>query len=451
MWKVACITLASIILLSACTEREKTLKGERIDVRVPLALSVDRVSDPDAETITYADLAPKLNAPRGIQLSPVRFNSEWPQLNGGSAHTIRHPALSLQPQRLWTRSIGSGNSKKQRISASPVIGGGFVFALDSQSNLTIHTKGGDFVRKISLVPTYESGSDASSGGLAYDNGFIFVTTGFGELRAYRPESGDLIWIQKFDAPAIFAPTVADDLVFVITQDSQAWGIDRLNGRLRWNWQSPDSPASTPAGSTPAIWGDSVILPFPSGEIVMANYKTGRVNWRSTVGGARGAAARSVLPSVSGAPVIKDGVVYAANQAGRMSAFDLETGLEIWSVSEGSYSPVWPEAGSVFLVSDAAELIRLDASSGEQIWASALPSYKSSSPRRRKAVFANFGPVLAGGRMLVASSDGLMRHYDPVTGNLLATSELPSGAAAAPIVADATLYVIDDRGNLTAFR
>ncbi len=53
-------------------------------------------------------------------------------------------------------------------------------------------------------------------------------------------------------------------------------------------------------------------------------------------------------------------------------------------------------GSVFLVSDQAELVRLDAATGQEIWVKDLPYFRRDRGKRRKAIFAYFGPVLAGG-------------------------------------------------------
>ena len=63
----------------------------------------------------------------------------------------------------------------------------------------------------------------------------------------------------------------------------------------------------------------------------------------------------------------------------------------------------------------------------------------------------YGPVLAGGRLWVASADGWLRAFSPVDGSLLASIELPGGAAAAPAVAGGVLYVTTREGQLLAFQ
>ncbi len=446
------LALTALLIVAACSEPERTIKGERIDIRVPLEQTVGMISDEDANTVEYANLLKQNNSPRSIQLAEMRSHQIWPQLNGSAAHKIQHPALARRPSLVWSASIGEGNSRQHRITGSPIFAAGHVFAMDSQSQVTAVSANGRNAWSTSLVPSYERPEDASGGGLAYESGVIYATTGFGHLYAMRASTGEIIWIQEFEAPASFPPAVSDGLVFLVTLDNQAWAVDTGNGRLRWNWQSTIATTSTATGGTPAVTGDVVILPYPSGEVQAANFKSGQIVWAVTVGGARGAAARSALRSISGAPVIDGDALYVANQAGKMASIDVSTGLTRWTATEGSSNPVWPEGDSVFVVSDAAELVRLDASSGNRIWSSPLPGDKPASFLGRiKAVYANFGPILAGQRLIVASGDGFIRFFDPVSGKLAGSASISGGAASSPIVASGRMYLINAQGQLTAYQ
>ena len=124
-------------------------------------------------------------------------------------------------------------------------------------------------------------------------------------------------------------------------------------------------------------------------------------------------------------------------------------LRLWTAGEGSYSPVVAFDNSVFLVSDESKLVRLDARNGDVIWAVDLPYYKRD--RTRKDAYAHFGPVLAGGRLLVASSDGGLRSFDPASGAMLSMVDIPSGAASPPAIVGGVLYILSAKGQLHAYR
>ena len=127
------------------------------------------------------------------------------------------------------------------------------------------------------------------------------------------------------------------------------------------------------------------------------------------------------------------------------------GRRIWTAQDGAYSPILPAGDSVFFVSDRNELIRLDAATGERIWGTELPLFQNRRERRRQAVFAHYGPILAGGLLVVASSDGEIRFFDPESGEQTGTLPIRGGAAAHPIVVNDTLYVVSANGQLHAYR
>lgn len=81
----------------------------------------------------------------------------------------------------------------------------------------------------------------------------------------------------------------------------------------------------------------------------------------------------------------------------------------------------------------------------------MPYFTTERVRRQSGIHAHYGPVLAGGRLFVASSDGVLRVFDPASGTLTGKAEIPGGAASAPAVAGQTLYVVGRDGQLHAYR
>jgi len=103
------------------------------------------------------------------------------------------------------------------------------------------------------------------------------------------------------------------------------------------------------------------------------------------------------------------------------------------------------------VTDRNQLVRLDAETGAQIWAADLPFFAANRLNRRKTVYAHFGPILAGGQVWLAATDGVLRGFDPETGAQTHESDIPGGGASRPIVMNDTLYVLGGRGTLHAYR
>ena len=260
-----------------------------------------------------------------------------------------------------------------------------------------------------------------------------------------------MWRVDFDSPLTGSPAVQGDTVFVSAIDSTLWALDAGSGRIQWTLPGTPSLATVARGSAPAIAGDLVIFPTQAGELTAARRSNGALTWTTVAAGRRLGAALSTISAITGDPVIDGNRVYAANQSGRTFAIDARTGATSWSIEEGAYGPVWPVGGSVFFVSDQNRLMRVDARDGSTIWAQELPLYTTERVRRRLAIFPQHGPILAGGRLWVASGDGVLRGFDPTSGQRVIELAIPGGAASGPIVAGGTLYVLGRDGELHAYR
>jgi len=431
--------LGLLASLAGCSEREVILEGERFGTRVPLAQAMPGV---EAAAVTQ-------DSSRPITLAAPTTLSSWPMRSATARNVVPHLALSTAPTEIWVSDIGHGNSRRTRITADPVAADGRIFTLDSEAQLVAHGVDGVTLWTVDLTAGFERGG-VSGGGLAVVDGILFATTGYGELIALDPATGAERWRQRLGA-GITAPTVSDNSLYVVSRDSQAWSLNPETGRI--HWQLPAGPATSvlTGGASPALTDRLVIFPFGSGELVATLRLSGVRVWGTTVAGARRGVAYNNLNDITGDPVIVGNRLYAGNQSGRVVAMEANSGERLWTAQEGAYSPVLPAGDSIFFVSDRNELIRLDADTGERIWGTELPLYVNERERRRQAVFTHFGPILAGGRLVVASGDGNIRFFDPESGAMLSSIEIRGGAAALPIVVGDTLYVVSGDGRLHAYR
>ena len=426
--------LAMAGLLAACGENDVILPGERLGLRggVPEAASF-------------------VNQSRPISLAAPVANGEWTHRNGTPTHTITHPALNTALAPLFVVDIGQGDTRRLRITADPVVTGGRIFTMDAESQIVATSTAGERLWARSVIPPTDNRSDASGGGLAVAGDVLLATTGFGEVVALDTRTGGEIWRQDLDAPGTSSPTVVGDLVYVVARDGRAWAIELGSGRVRWTITSTQPTANFSGGAGAAVNGEFAIFPFPTGEVLAAFPDGGLRRWSTVVTGQRPGQAASNISDIAGDPVIDGNRVYVGNISGRVVALELFTGDRIWTATEGAVGPVWPAGDSVFMVNDLGELLRLDAATGTPVWRVALPGFEERRERRQKTRFVHYGPVLAGNRLIVASSDGLIRQFDPASGALLGTIELRGGASSNPVVANGTLYVVTGRGQLAAFR
>jgi len=430
---------AGLMALTACEAPDRILPGERLGLRDMLD------GGASAEAVPVNQSLP-------INLPAQTSNASWLQHPAAPATRTENAAFSGALQPLWSANIGAGDTRRGRINAVPVAGSGRIFTLDSASTVTATSTGGAALWTRSLVPPRDGDNQATGGGMALADDALFVSTGFGQLTALNPATGDEFWVQDLDATGSGAPAVHGDLVYLVAGDSTAWAIERSNGRIRWQLDGLSDTDNVLGGPAPAVNDKLVIFSYGSGEIQAAFRKGGLTLWNSAIAGQRRGVAAATIDDITGDPVISGDRVYAGSFSGRMAAMNVDSGERIWTAPYGALAPVWVAGGSVFAVTDRNNLVRLSAEDGSLIWSVDLPGFQNPRrPKRRTAIYAQHGPVLAGGRLYVAGGDGQIRAFDPVSGAQVGAAEIQGGATTAPIVAGGVLYVVSARGQLHAFR
>lgn len=435
-----------LALLAACGNKEVILQGERFPVRADLEASIPVEGQP-----TPTAPADPENQSVPISLG-AQVGGDWTHRAGNARHLMPHAALSATPQRVWSAKVGSGSSRKNRIGAAPVVADGRIFTIDAGTAVTATSTSGATLWSTDLTAGFDKGGGISAGGLAVAGNRLFATSGYGELVALDATSGAVIWRQRVDAPMSSAPATDGATVYVSGRDGSAWAMDAATGKVVWQVVGTPGKAAYVGTAAPTIGDRAVIFPSAGGDL-MAVLKIGggtRI-WQSSIAGKRLGRAYALTYDVTGDAVISGKTLFTGSGSGRTVAMSASSGEKIWSAGEGALGPVAVAGGSLFLVNDEANLVRLDAETGETIWSVEMPYFTKEKIKKRKGIFAHYGPVLAGGRVMVASSDGLLRVFDPTDGSLVYTAEIPGGAAAQPAVAGGTLYVVGGNGQLHAFR
>ena len=436
------VLVGAATLLSACNEPDVILPGKREPITAALAGA-------DAEESIIVIEAE--NAAPDIRLPSQVANADAAQNRGTRAFRTDHPKLSTSLRPVWSVGIGEGDSRKHRIVADPVVSGGRVFTLDALTLVTAVSTSGAVIWQRSVLPDGADENDATGGGLSAAGNVLYVATSFGAVTALDAATGATIWTQDLETTGSGAPTISGDLVYVMAGDTTGWALNKSDGRVQWQITASESGSNVLGAPAPIMADDLTVFAFGSGEMQAVFRKGGLRRWDASVLGERKGRALAKIGDITGQPIEANGVIYAGNQSGRVVAVNAGSGERIWSVNEGAIDRVLPVGGSIFLISDRNELLRLDARDGSRIWGTPLPNYVKDRPKKIAEVFAHHGPILAGGRIIVASSDDLIRSFDPKSGALLGTTEIVSGASTAPVVAGQTLYVVSRDGQLVAYR
>ncbi|MCK9543083.1 MAG: PQQ-like beta-propeller repeat protein [Novosphingobium sp.] len=432
--------LALALGLSGCgvlggKDKPKTpTTGERVPIlsRVEMGAKVD----PALETVS-------------VILPPAEANAEWAQAGGTANKSYGHLALGESLSRAWSAQV-AGSTNKQRLAASPVVGGGTLFAMDTQGVVTAFDAASGARRWTkSFAVTGDGSNTVFGGGVSYDSGKAYVTTGFGEVAALDAANGSQLWKVKPAGPLRGSPTVAFNSIYVMTQDNQIFALNAADGAVLWNESASQGQAGVFGVAAPAAGQGTVIAGYSSGELVAYRYENGRTLWSDALARTSLSTQVGVLTDVDADPIIDRGRVYALGQGGRMAAYELVTGQRIWELNLAGISTPAVAGDWVFTLTDEGKLLCIARSSGRVRWVNELPRWEK--PKKREKPIFWTGPVLAGNRLWIANSLGEVGSADVADGTVRRLASLKDSVSLAPVVANGMLYVLDDSGRITAFR
>jgi outer membrane protein assembly factor BamB len=435
--------LGMLLVLAAC-EREVILEGPRFSVRTPLEQTLNDDGTPATPAAEAGNTTAKINLPRASTIG------DWSHRAGSASHSLPHGTLSAAPQRVWSVKVGQGNTRSGRIAASPVAAGGRIFAMDAGGGVTALTQDGAVIWQADVLPSFDNNADVSGGGLAVGGGAVYVTTGAGEVLALAANSGAVQWRQRLDGALSGPPTVSGGVVYALGRNGSAAALDAGMGRILWQIEGAPRPGGMLGAGAIAVSNGTVYLPYSAGQLTAVS-QNGDQQWTAGIAGERLGRAYAGFGDVTGDPVIAGGTIYVGSAAGKTAALSASTGQRIWTAGEGALNAPLVVGGSVFVVNDQARLVSLSANDGAVIWAQTMPYFKNEKPKRFKGITAHYGPVLAGGHIVVASGDGTLRLFDPASGVIVGQAEIPSGAASSPALVGGMLLVMGQNGQLHAFR
>lgn len=421
------------VFSSGSTVKDK-LPGERISV-----MQLERALEAD----------PRI-ANQQVVLPPPYVNPDWPEPGGYADNVMHHLQVSGNLDKLWSTDGGAGSSSGTKLATTPIVADGRVYLLDAETTVRafdMHTGAG--IWTVSLTPEGQSDDEGRGGGVAYEGGRIFVSTGFGEMVALEAASGSELWRTKVEVPFRAAPTASGGRVFTVTNDNQAIAFDANTGRVLWRHRGITEPAGILAATSPAVSGNIVVIPYSSGEVFALRVENGTALWSDSLTRTGSLSSITELNDIAGRPVIDRGRAYAISHSGRIVSIDMRTGERVWTRNIAGVQTPWIAGSFLFLVTTDAEVAALSLKDGRIRWITKLQKFRNEEARKGPIQWS--GPVLAGDRLVLTSSLGDAVSVSPYTGEVLGKIELSGGVYIAPIVAQETLYIVTDSAELIALR
>jgi outer membrane protein assembly factor BamB len=401
-------------------------------------LGTERDTEVDA---SLADVA--------VTLPPATINEAWAQPGGNASKSPGHVALGQGLARIWTADV-TGANPRARLAASPVMSDGRVYVVDTTARVTaFDANTGAQIWSNALEVDSDGKPSRYGGGVSATSSNVFATNGVGDVVALAADTGALVWKKRPAGPLRGAPTLSNGNLYVMTQDNQIYALRQSDGEPQWREAGPVAASGIFGVGAPAAAQGTVIAGYSSGELAAYRYENGRSLWNDTLSRTAMSTSVSTLTDIDADPVIDRGRVFALGKGGRMASYELVTGQRIWEINIAGISTPVTAGEWVFVMTDEARLLSVARSSGKIRWISKLQRYENE--KKKKGPISWYGPILAGGRLIIANSRGAIWAVAPEDGTATEVADLKSDVSLAPIVANNTLYILDDSGRISAFR
>lgn len=446
------LALASVLLMissvSACASLGDRFSFLKKKEQVEIKKDNERIAIlPFDHDLKIDEAASKI----AINIPDAHNITDWPNIGGIPSGAPLNIKGDGSLQIAWTRSVGVGAPKKSFLIAPPIIGNGIIYTLDGAMNVHANNKAnGQSIWSKSLAKREKKGffkptGQAIGGGIAFDDGKIFVSSGFGEILALDAQTGDIIWTKKTNGPVHSAPLASNGKVYIVTVESELLALNQADGSVHWTQSSIPEMASMLTTTSSAIFGETIITPFASGEIIASLQANGRKLWSDGLTRMAAQTSLSSINDIAGRPVIYEGVVYAVSQSGTFAAVDLRTGVRIWDKSISSIQTPWVTPDVIYCVTISGQLVAMSREKGDIIWIKQLEAYKNLKKKKNKIVWS--GPIMVSSRLVIASTEGEILEIDPKSGEVLNTITTKNSLYTSPAISEGKVYYYSNDAKL----
>jgi outer membrane protein assembly factor BamB len=340
----------------------------------------------------------------------------------------------IKVQRVWTAKVG-GSSEFLRVALQPVGDGNRVYAASRDGNVVaFNPEDGKVIWRAKLDIELSAGPGVGEGR-------VVVVSSSGLVITLDASSGAEQWRADVDGESLARPLIRDEAVVVQTTDNRLQGLSLFDGRSRWSHvQSP--PALTMRGSAhPVFVGGSVIAGFDNGRLVAVDLDTGDVVWEALLAPPSGRSDLDRLSDIDGMISVVGQDVYAAGYQGRVTAVAAESGQVLWGREVSSFEGVAADWNSLYTTRDNGEIVAFARLDGSEAWRNDSLLYREPTL-----------PIPFGTAVAVGDFEGYLHFFSSIDGEAVARLKFGGDAISSdPVVIGNHLYVQSDSGSIAAYR
>ena len=345
------------------------------------------------------------------------------------------PTPSLRVQRVWGAAVDDKKAVALRLGAGITIANQRVYAAGHRGDvvaLDLNT-GRTVWRAKTKAPL--------SGGTAASADLVVAGSSDGQVFAFNAATGQLRWKVRVNGELLAPAAISPKLVVVRAVDGKLHGLSLEDGRELWVQEQAVPRLSLRGTSHPLIVGDVVLCGFDNGKVLAVNAGDGTVQWEAQVTPPHGRTELERLVDIDSAVAVSGHDVYAVGFQGKIAMLALDTGQVWWSHDTSSYRGLILDDETLYVSDADGQIVALKARTGAEVWRQPVLLHRGLSAL-----------ALMDDSLVVGDFQGYVHWIDKASGALAARAS--SGKVRVsnpPVVAGNMVVVINDRGQITAYR
>jgi len=357
--------------------------------------------------------------------------------------TIDQPAKltpvswTLRVQRVWSASVDTKKSLPLRLHLGLAVDDGRVYAAGHKGEVIA------FELASGRVAWRERVKAPLSGGTAAGDGMVLVGTSDGQLFALDAASGKSRWSVRVNGEVLSPAAISERLIALRTVDGKLHALAPADGHELWVQQQPVPRLSLRGTASPVIAGDLVLCGFDNGRVLAVNAGDGSVQWEATITPPHGRTELERLVDIDTAVRVAGQDVYTVGFQGKVAMLAIDTGQVWWSHDASSYHSLTLDGDTIYMATADGEIAAMRTRTGAELW-------------RQKALLhrglTEPAALDEDNALVVADFQGYVHFLDKATGTLAArVSAGKARVSATPLVVGHMVLIVNDRGQISAFR
>ena len=334
----------------------------------------------------------------------------------------------------------------------PIIAKGKIFAIDGRSQLhAFDLISGKLLWLFRLDPDADDHIPGIIGGIAYRDGRVIAHSGRKNLYAFDGNTGEVLWRKTVEESLRGGPTLSELNNVVVTDlDGRVYVFTFSDGTLIW--QRAGFPADTVVygASSPAVMEQSIIISGQGGEIAIYDLLSGALIWADSLASFNPRTPMERLGDIRAFAATDDKNVYFISQSGRMSAFEVSTGFELWAKQIRGIEMPWIAGSNIFVVTIDGRLIAMRKSDGAVRWVTELPGAIPEGIAATQNLPRYIGPIVANGEVLIIRKTGELLKFEANSGELISKRKIISQITTPLQIGDQHLVALSRDGTIRVF-